>query len=297
MPRLGKPDVVDKIEPLLRWAGGKQQLVRRLLDHLPEGVRGRVYREPFLGAGSLFFALQPCDAILSDLNEPLILCYRLVRENWALIARHLGEHRSKDSESYYYRTREVYNRSAFSFAQAARFIYLNKSCFNGIFRVNQKGEFNVPYGWKESPALPNKDVLRLASEALQKARLCSGSYEDAVASAKSGDFIYLDPPYPPLNGTSYFTHYTKDRFDEKDQKRLAAIVKELDRRGCWLMMSNADVMSIRRLYKQFRMTSLSVTRFISCKATKHIVKELVITNYDPPRLNSPEEKANNAKTN
>lgn len=270
----------NKIEPLLRWAGGKRFLANRFMKFIPSDLYERVYREPFLGSGSLFFILRPNKAILSDSNEHLINCYKFVREYPELIARYLGKHKKRNSEKYYYEVRNTYNRLIFSAAQAARFIYLNRTCFNGIFRVNLKGEFNVPYGWKENPIIPDKDWLRKASAALKRVALKSLPFEKALTAASSGDFIYLDPPYPPLNSTSNFTRYTKDPFSLNDHKRLAQVVYDLDHQGCLIMMSNADIPFIRKLFRRYNMFSLPVTRYITCKSKKHQVKELIITNYE-----------------
>jgi len=271
---------VPKIGPFLRWAGGKRQLRKVLLNFLPADIAQRTYREPFLGGGSLFFAIQPKSAILSDANEHLIRCYEFVRNEPSLVARYLQTHAGRDTETYYYRVRDEYNRSLYSAAQAARFIYLNKTCFNAIFRVNSKGKFNVPYGQKKSPAIPDEDELNGIATILSNASLQAASFEKALAGTARGDFTYLDPPYPPLNGTAYFTHYTSDRFSEQDQKKLADSVHELDKAGCLLMISNADTPVIRRLYRRYELLSLPVTRFLTCKAVRHKVQELVITNYD-----------------
>ena len=268
------------IEPLLRWAGGKRFLVNRFIKFIPLDLHERVYREPFLGSGSLFFALRPNKAILSDANEHLINCYKFVREYPELIAHYLLKHKKRNSEEYYYEVRKNYNRLRFSAAQAARFIYLNRTCFNGIFRVNLGGEFNVPYGWKENPNIPDKDWLRKTSFALKRVALKSLPFEKALTTASSGDFIYLDPPYPPLNHTSNFTYYTKNRFSLDDHKRLAQIVYDLDNQGCLIMMSNADISLIRKLFRRYNVFSIPVTRYITCKSKKHQVRELVITNYE-----------------
>lgn len=268
-----------RIKPFLRWAGGKQQILDELVKRLPKDVKERRYHEPFLGGGSLFFALQPGRAFLSDANEHLIRCYEYVRDCPESISGYLREHARKSGKDYYYQTREIYNKSKFSPAQAARFIYLNKTCFNGIFRVNQDGLFNVPYGRKEPPALPAPDHLREASCALKSAKLFSRVFEKALESVAKGDFVYLDPPYPALNTTSYFTHYTRDKFNDKDQERLAAVVRNLQAAGCLFMVSNAKTRKIGRLYKQFNKLTLPVTRYITCKSVRHEVKELVITNY------------------
>lgn len=271
--------LIDKIDPFLRWAGGKQSTINYLLKFLPKNLYDRLYIEPFLGAGSLFFALQPSKAILSDYNKHLIDCFIYVRDFPELVAHCLLEHHSKNSEKYYYEIRNKYNSSNSSVEQAARFIYLNKACFNGIFRVNQRGEFNVPYGRKEPPFLPNKKWLQSASNALKNAVLKYGDFNEILANAKKGDFIYMDPPYPPLNNTSNFTHYTKDKFNITDQKRLAKSVYELNNRGCFIMMTNADIPLIRDLYKKFILISLPVRRYITCKSIKHEVSELIIRNY------------------
>jgi len=270
----------DKIEPLLRWAGGKRFLVNRFTKFIPADLYERVYHEPFLGSGSFFFALRPNKAKLSDANEHLINCYKFVREYPELIANYLLKHKNRNSEEYYYEVRKNYNRLSFSAAQAARFIYLNRTCFNGIFRVNLEGEFNVPYGWKENPIIPDKDWLHKASAALKRVALKSLPFEKALTAASSGDFIYLDPPYPPLNNTSNFNRYTKDRFSLDDHKRLAQIVYNLDNQGCLIMMSNADIPLIRKLFWRYNVFSLPVTRYMTCKSKKHRVRELVITNYE-----------------
>jgi DNA adenine methylase len=270
----------SKIAPFLRWAGGKRQLRRILVSFLPADIDGRIYREPFLGGGSLFFALQPKKAVLSDANEHLIRCYEFVRDQPELVASRLQRHADNDSETHYYRIRDDYNNSPFSAAQAARFIYLNKTCFNGIFRVNAKGKFNVPYGRKESPTIPTSKQLADIAVVLDKATLQAGPYERQLQNASRGDFIYLDPPYPPLNGTAYFTHYTPDRFSLEDQNNLAEHVRGADAEGCLFMMSNADIPLIRKLYGKYNLVSLPVIRYLTCKKIRHKVKELLITNYE-----------------
>jgi DNA adenine methylase len=267
------------LPPFLRWAGGKRQIVRELISLLPDDIENRSYWEPFLGAGALFFALKPQIAVLSDANEHLIKCYEFVRENCATVARYLRQHADRNSKAYYYRVRKKYNKSPFSAAQAARFIYLNKTCFNGIFRVNRRGQFNVPYGWKEPPAIPKASALRNVANALRGVVLRTASFETVLAGVSRGDFVFLDPPYPPLNGTAYFTHYTTGRFNGVDHEWLASWVRKLDATGCLFMMTNADTAKIRRLYRGFRFTRLPVTRFITCKAKREIIRELIVTNY------------------
>jgi len=268
------------LRPLLRWAGGKTHLVRYLLQSLPKDHTARVYREPFFGAGSLFFALKPRKAVLSDANEHLISCYQHVRDNYASVRKHLASYGGRSTKSGYYEVRDQYNRSRFSAAQAARFIFLNKTCFNGIFRVNTNGEFNVPYGRKKRPALPDPEKLRSIGEALLRAELRVTDFQDAVAEAEAGDFVYLDPPYPALNGTAFFTHYTASRFSDTDQEKVAAACHKMDRKGCLFLVSNADTEKIRTLYKNYNCQAVDATRFLTCK-TKYSTRELLITNYEP----------------
>lgn len=196
--------------------------------------------------------------------------------------RYLREHSANDNKRYYYKIRDTYNRRGPSAAQAARFIYLNRTCFNGIFRVNLKGEFNVPYGRYKGKrtTFPSRDKLLLASEALNGAKIAVRTFQESIRLVRPNAFVYLDPPYPPLNGTSFFAHYTPDRFNYDLQIELSECVADLDARGCQFMMTNADTRAIRRLYRGFNIRKLSVVRYISCKSKKHKVNELIIANYD-----------------
>lgn len=273
---------ITEVKPFLKWAGGKRQIIKELLKRLPADIKDRTYREPFLGAGSLFFALNPSTAFLSDANPSLMMAYEYVRDKPDLVSERLRQHGENDSERYYYEVRRMYNKSRNrpSVAQATRFIYLNKSCYNGIFRVNSKGLFNVPYGRHKRPSLPSRQHLRRVSDVLQGKKIFVASFEQGLGRAKKGDFIYLDPPYPPLNGTSCFNHYTAARFTEKNQEELAALVKALDEAGCLVMMSNGNSEKILELYNGFNVFTLQVRRFITCKKIRHKVQELVITNYE-----------------
>ncbi len=265
--------------PILRWVGGKQRLLKTLSASLPPDVENRVYYEPFLGAGSLFLNTNAKDSRLSDLNRYLISCYRQIRANPRAVANALRRHADRDSADYYYRLRSAYNRGGKGPVQAARFIYLNRTCFNGVFRVNRLGEYNVPYGYKKNPIFPDHSVLVAIAKKLRMAKLSAECFRTALATAGSDAFVYLDPPYPPLNGTAYFTHYTSDRFSEADQRSLASSVNLIHRRGALFMMSNADTPLIRKLYKDYIIESVPVTRFVSGKSTKHKVQELIIRNY------------------
>lgn len=271
--------IKKNMKPFLRWAGGKVYLINKLLRFVPEDFRDRLYREPFLGGGSMFFALSPPKAIISDFNLHLIHCYRMVRDHPETVNSYLLRYARDHSATLYYKIRSEYNESNFTIKQAARFIYLNKTSFNGIFRVNKNGQFNVPYGKKDDPVWPTLKQLRESSKNLKRAQIYDFSYETILENSKKDEFIYLDPPYPPLNGTSYFTHYTKERFCDDDQKQLSEIAQDLNSRGCLVMISNADTPDTRKLYKGWNISELPVTRWITCKSNKHKVNELIITNY------------------
>ena len=279
---------LNRSQTYLRWAGGKHRVVPRLRRFVPRDYQSRVYHEPFLGAASLFLSLGPKRAHLSDMNEDLIRSFQYVRERPHLVARYLSEHAARDSEAYYYFIRGQYNSAtAFSCAQAARFIYLNRTCFNGIFRVNRQGAFNVPYGKLRKPLFPDRDHLEQVSWALGSATLRAIPYQESLDEVDGGSFVYLDPPYPPLNGTSFFRHYTPDLFALEDQMELASLARRLIRRGCLVMVSNADTPVIRDLYDGLFITALRVRRYVSCKLVKNAVSELVITNYAEEEMLEP----------
>ncbi len=269
----------SRAKPFLKWAGGKRKLVPLLMSHLPDDLAQRRYIEPFLGAGSLFFEVAPRRALLSDANRSLIAVYESIRDHAEIVRRELKRHIECHSRSHYYETREVYNKRPPSAAQAARFIYLNMTCFNGIFRVNTKGQFNVPKGSKDKLTLPSVDEFRAVAAALSGATLATGDFAECLAGMTASDFVYLDPPYPALNDTAYFAHYTSNRFGSDAQERLANAVKRAHKNGARFLMSNADVESIKVLYAEFEIVSVPVRRFISCNGKRLHVSELLIRNY------------------
>ncbi len=272
----------ETIKPFLRWAGGKTRSIPFLESHLPYNFQDiGTYYEPFLGAGSLFFHLTPKRSVLSDRNKDLIECYLAIKDNPKLVSKYLNQHKKRTNEKYYYQMREKYNRSRSSISRSALFLYLNKTCFNGIWRVNNKNEFNVPYGYKEPPHLPSGQELVSISKTLYTVKLLHLDYHDAVKYTKAGDFVYFDPPYPPLNGTSYFTHYTKERFSEDDHKELSEVALELSKKGCYVIISNSDTKYIRSLYDDnFNIYELEVVRLIRTDGKRYKVKEVAITNYE-----------------
>jgi DNA adenine methylase len=276
-------NLTESPAPILRWAGGKTRIVHFLRPLVPALDSGCTYVEPFLGGGALFFALKPKSAILGDSNSELINCYRQVANHPGEIVRLLSMHRRNHSKKYYYSLRQLTTGNAVE--RAARFLYINKTAFNGIYRVNKRGIFNVPFGPSQSgPAIPSRDRLYSSSKILRQATFVVADFQHTASQAKEGDFVYLDPPYPPLRDSANFTHYTADRFGHEDQVRVAETFKQLHSRGCRVMLSNSDVKAIRALYRGFHFTTLEVTRWLGSNGDRFKVNEVVITNYNPSEL-------------
>lgn len=268
------------MKPFLRWVGGKALFVESIIKHFPECNKIKTYYEPFIGAGSLFLSYNPKKSIISDLNPQLINVYLSVRNNYSLLYKYLREYSSKNTEAFYYKLRNEYNESTtYSIKQAARFIYLNKACFNGIFRVNLHGEFNVPFGRKKNLAFPTKNELEKISNLLKHSKILCKDFSFVTNTASENDFVYLDPPYPPLNGSSFFTHYTKERFSSNDQCKVAKLANHLDSIGCKVLITNADTYEIRNLYSNWSIEEIQRTRWVTSSKTKHKVGELIIKNY------------------
>lgn len=266
-------------EPFVKWAGGKSQMLDQYAAFFPP--KYNKYLEPFVGGGAIFFHLKPREAVLSDLNEDLMECYLIVKNNVRKLIESLKQFQTKHSKEFFYKLRDDYNCNLLhKIERAAVFIYLNKTGFNGLYRVNSKGEFNVPFGNYKNPTIFNEDNLLAVSGLLKNAELHTMSFEKVLNYAETNDFIYLDPPYYPLNGTSKFTSYTKDNFLEKEQKKLAEVFRELDKRGCKVMLSNSNTEFIKNLYQDYRNETVNANRFINCDGTKRgIITELVILNY------------------
>ena len=218
------------VKPFLRGAGGKSKLIRYLVDHIPIDYQERYYFEPFLGAGSMFLALLPKQSIISDVNKNLINCYVGIQQKPLLIKSYLIELNKINSKRHYYQIRQQFNNSQLTYKQAARFIYLNKTSYNGLFRVNTKGEYNVPYGYIKKPALPLNGELQRISKALKNVKIRNISYDKSLEEAKKGNFIYVDPPYPPINGTAFFNHYSVDRFNYEEHQKLSEKLTHLNPR-------------------------------------------------------------------
>jgi len=268
--------------PFLKWAGGKSQLLPQYARYFPEKY-GR-YFEPFLGGGAVFFYLKPESAFLSDYNEELINCYIQVRDNpnklMDLLILHKKNH-NKFQKDYYYRIREEVYDQLDDIEKAARTIYLNKTCYNGLYRLNSMGQFNVPFGRYKNPRIFDPDNLFAVSKILQEVRLEVMDYREVIDIAKPGDFVYFDPPYHPLSETSSFTGYTELLFREEDQRNLSKLFHQLDKKGCLVMHSNSDTELIRNLYSRYKRVGIRANRFINSKAEgRKAIGELLILNYD-----------------
>lgn len=270
------------VPSLVKWAGGKKQLLVQFEKFFPNKIER--YFEPFVGGGTVaFFLLKNYPEIkkiyLSDINEELIMTYNSVKNNIDELISLLKEYKLKHNKEFYYQIRSEDVKKLNSIQIAARFIYLNRTCFNGLYRVNSKGGFNVPIGSYKNPTICNEEDLREISKLLQKDDIKVSRFEQAVKAAKKGDFVYFDPPYYPLKKES-FTTYTKDNFLEKEQEELAEIFKKLDKKGCKVMLSNSDTEFIKKLYKGYNINFVKATRMINCDATKRgKINEVVITNY------------------
>ena len=237
------PSVLPQARPFLKWAGGKTQLLPDLFARFPHTFKR--YHEPFLGGGAVFFALAPKSAILSDVNGDLVETYTAIRDDVEGVIAKLRAHTV--SEEHYYRVRAQKSAALTPAAAAARTIYLNRTCFNGLYRVNRDGQFNVPFGKYDNPTICNEENLLAVSAALQDVQLRNESVFDIGARVRRGDLVYFDPPYDPLSPTSSFTSYAKTAFGRDEQKRLAELFTRLACRGVHVVLSNSDTPFIRAI--------------------------------------------------
>jgi DNA adenine methylase len=277
---------MTEAQPFLKWAGGKSQLLEQFEPLFPASVRS--YSEPFLGGGAVFFHLKArfpkMRAALRDNNSELINCYQLVRDEVEGLMESLDEHLENfrsQGETYYYRVREQHNLRG-TVERAARMIFLNKTCYNGLWRVNGKGEFNVPIGSyrPEKVSLYDRANLLAASGALREVDLAVQDFRQTLAAAQEGDFVYVDPPYYPLSRTANFTSYTQEDFGRVEQSRLADLFAEAARRGARLMLSNSDTATTRELYTGFDLKTVQARRAVNCDGAKRgRVSELVVRTY------------------
>ena len=278
-----------KGKPFVKWAGVKRQILDKLIKYVPEDFN--TYYEPFVGGGALFFELSPKNAVINDSNEELINVFRCIKDEEKLtkMCNELNHHEANHSEEYYYKIRNIdrdknkFNRLS-DYKRAARTIYLNKACFNGLYRVNSKGEFNVPFGKKLKVNTYDGQNLGIIHSYFNfnDIKMLSVDFEEAVKDAKKGDFVYFDPPYD--SDTDTFTSYTEDGFGKEEQKRLAKVFKELSDRGCYVMLSNHNTKLINELYKDFNIHVIEAKRNINSDGKKRgKVEEVIITNYEIER--------------
>lgn len=266
--------------PFLKWAGGKGRLLRQYASLFPATFQN--YFEPFLGGGAVYFHLSQNrkfeKAFISDYNPELTNCYKMVQKEPKKLLALLSKMRNDKHLFYKERARDVSQLT--DLERAARLIYLNRTCFNGLYRVNSQGEFNVPFGRYKNPRIADAGNLMAASAVLQNAAIYTGSFENLVSKAKRGDFVYFDPPYQPVSRTASFTSYTKNSFNLADQARLARLAALLHERGVLVMVSNSDTEEIRDLYKSFDLTVVKAARAINCRADgRGVVNELVLRSY------------------
>lgn len=275
--------------PFLKWAGGKRGLLREILPLVPS-YKGR-YIEPFLGAGAVLFASSFRSALVNDFNPDLIEVYEVIKSQPEALISALKRHRN--SKEHYLRVRAMDRAPGFGklspVTRAARFIYLNKTGFNGLYRVNSQGHFNVPFGDQKNPDWVSAENIRLVSDYLQTVSFLTGDYRRATNKAKPGDFVYLDPPYDPVSATSSFVGYSKAGFNTDDQAELRDEVIRLTRLGIPVLLSNSDTSLIRSLYsdnKIFRIKDVNVRRAISAKAaSRGIIGEVLVYNYHARGVN------------
>ena len=270
--------------PIVKWVGGKRQLMFELLKNMPMSYNR--YFEPFIGGGALFFELQPQNAYISDMNEELINLYLTVRDNVYELISDLNKH--EVSKEYFLEIRNLDRTEKYStlsnIEKASRFIYLNRTCFNGLYRVNSNGQFNVPLGRYVNPEIVSENKILDISNYLNVNRIdiTSTDFAQAVQGAIAGDLVYFDPPYD--SDTNTFNSYTEDGFDKEEQKRLAEVFKNLDKRGCYVMLSNHNTTLVNELYKDYNIHVIEAKRNINANGKKRgKVEEVIITNFENKR--------------
>lgn len=272
------------VSPFVKWAGGKRQLLAQIRERMPREYNR--YYEPFIGGGAVVFDLLPENALINDINEALINAYVQIRENVDSFLANINRIDSaigEDGKAYYYSMRNLYNmkleKMEYDIELAALFVFLNKHCFNGLYRVNSKGLFNVPYNNSKRVSY-DEESIRMTSDYLKRVTITTGDFEDACRNAGRGDFVFLDSPYAPLNPTS-FESYTKEGFTLESHERLARLYDELTERGCYCMLTNHNTELIEQLYgnKGYTISVVNVKRMINSDANNRKGQEVIICNY------------------
>lgn len=280
--------IAEKPKPFVKWVGGKRQLLKQFQDmklYPPEAFdpKNNSYFEPFVGGGAVFFDLLPERAFLSDMNFDLVTTYNVIKNDVESLIVSLKNHIY--SKEYFLNVRSQKVSDLSTLEIASRFIYLNRTCFNGMYRVNSKGEFNVPFGKYDNPLICDEVNLRKVSKALQTIDIKHHDYKEAVKEAKKGDFVYFDPPYHPMSVTASFTSYTKESFGEKEQVELRDIFLELHKKGCFVMLSNSNADFINKIYSELESEGVKVHKVEAGRAInsnakgRGKVKEVLVTNY------------------
>ena len=265
-------------KPFIKWAGGKQGLCSLLIDLFPRTFDR--YLEPFVGGGSIFLTLMPERAVIGDLNFWLLDTYEAIRDDWESVAEELDK--LPNTKTDYLRIRQIDPSTLDKVKSAAQFIYLNKTCFRGLFRVNQRNQFNVPYGEYDRRYYDSEN-LAAASSALKNIEIRRADFELCIHDVSEGDFLYFDPPYYKLGGFSDFNRYTRFQFRDNDQIRLACVCRELDERGIRWAVSNSDTPFIRHLFSGYRIHEITNRREINLNSANRTIIELLIVNYNESR--------------
>lgn len=279
---MGKSEL---LAPVVKWAGGKRQLIPEIIKWIPPLDTISTYYEPFVGGGAVLFRLKPKRAVINDINGELINLYKVIRDDVEALIEDLKKH--KNEKEYFYAIREldrnpdIYN-SLSLVEKASRTLYLNKTCFNGLYRVNSAGHFNVPFGRYKNPNIVNADTLRAVSRYFNKAdvRILRGDFEDCVKWARERAFVYFDPPYHPVSDTSNFTSYSEDGFGEEEQRRLKELCDRLNAKGIKFLLSNSSTDFIRKLYDGYKIETVPAKRAINSDANgRGPINEVLIRNY------------------
>ena len=273
------------VAPFLKWVGGKRQLMPSIVEHLPENIKDYKYIEPFIGGGAVLFNLQPKNAIINDFNEELINVYQVIKNNLDELIADLKKH--KNEADYFYSIRSLDRNGAFKklsdVQRASRVIFLNKTCFNGLYRVNNAGEFNSPFGRYKNPNIVNEPTLKAVNKFLNSnnIEIKSGDYSEILKKVDKKSFVYLDPPYHPISESSNFTGYVQGGWNIYDQIDLKTACDELHKKGVKFLLSNSSAEFIKDLYKDYKITIVKANRAINSNgADRGEVDEVLIRNYE-----------------
>ncbi len=271
------------IAPFLKWVGGKRQLMPAIKELIPKNYTN--YYEPFIGGGAVLFDLQPKNAVINDFNEELINVYQTIKENPEELISDLKTH--KNESDYFYDLRALDREDNFenlsNIKKASRVIYLNKTCYNGLYRVNNSGEFNSPFGRYKNPNIVNETTIRAVSKYLNtnKITILNGDFEEALKGIKKGSFVYFDPPYHPVSASSNFTGYVQGGFDMYEQVRLRDLCNKLNEKRINFLLSNSATQFIEDLYKDYKISYVKANRSINSNAKKRgEIDEVLIRNYE-----------------